>query len=78
MSKIDPNLMHADFNKRHEVSPCSSSKLHSRLGIQSTIKCPENAAFQVKINRCIYPNLKITLRLEGTPCWMSKLGVHQS
>ena len=25
MSRFDPNYMHADFNKRHEVSPCSST-----------------------------------------------------
>ena len=57
--------MHADFNKRHKVSPCSSRQLqhHSCLRIQTiyVTKCPPNAALQVLINSCIYPELKITL-----------------
>ena len=58
--------MHADFNKRHEVSRCSSRQLQhqSWLGIQTiyyVTKCPPNAALEVKINCCIYPKLKITI-----------------
>ena len=57
--------MHANFNKRREVSPCSSPQLehHSFLRIQTinVTKCPPNAAPQVRINSCIYPKIKITL-----------------
>ena len=40
MSRFDPNYIHADFNKRHEVSPCSSRQLqhHSCLRIQTIDK----------------------------------------
>ena len=57
--------MHTDFNKRHEVSHCSSPQLqhYSFPGIQAinVTKCPPNAAPQVRINSCIYPKTKITL-----------------
>ena len=57
--------MHADFNKRHEVSHYSSPQLqhYSFPGIQAinVIKCPPNAAPQVRINSCIYPKTKVTL-----------------
>ena len=57
--------MHVDFNKRHEVSHCSSPQLqhYSFHGIQTinVTKCPPNAAPQVRINSCIYPKTKITL-----------------
>lgn len=52
--------MHADFNKRHKVSLCSSSQC---LWIQAiyVTKCPTNAAHQVKITSYIYPHQIITL-----------------
>ena len=57
--------MHMDFNKRHEVSHCSSPQFqhYSFPGIQTinVTKCPANAALQVRINSCIYPKTKITL-----------------
>ena len=57
--------MHVDFNKRHEVSHCSSLQLqhYSFPAIQTinVTKCPPNAALQVRINSCIYPETKITL-----------------
>ena len=57
--------MHVDFNKRHEVSHCSSPQFqhYSFPGIQTinVTKCPPNAALQVRINSCIYPKTKITL-----------------
>ena len=57
--------MHTDFNKRHEVSHCSSPQLqhYSFPGIQTTnvTKCPTNTAPQVRINSCIYAKTKITL-----------------
>ena len=57
--------MHADFNKRHEVSHCSSPQLqhYSFPGILTinVTKCPSNAAPQVRINSCIYLKTKITL-----------------
>ena len=57
--------MHADFNKRHEVSHCSSPQLqdYSFPGIKTihVTKCPPNAAPQVRINSCIYPKTKMTL-----------------
>ena len=57
--------MHVNFNKRHEVSHCSSPQLqhYSFPGIQkiNVTKCPPNAALQVRINSCIYPKTKITL-----------------
>ena len=57
--------MHADFNKRHEVSHCSSPQLqhysfHGILTISVT-KCPPNAATQVRINSCINLETKLTL-----------------
>ena len=56
--------MHADFNKRHEVSHCSSPQLqhYSFPGILtiSVTKCPPNTAPQVRINSCIYHKTKIT------------------
>ena len=56
--------MHADFNKRHEVSHCSSPQLQhcSFPGVQkiNVTKCPQNAAPQVRINSCIYPKTKMT------------------
>ena len=65
MSMIDPNKMHVDFNKRHEVPHRSSPQLqhYSFPGIQTinVTKCPPNAALQVRINSCIYPETKITL-----------------
>ena len=57
--------MQVDFNKRHEVSHCSSLRLqhYSFPAIQTinVTKCPPNAALQVRINSCIYPETKITL-----------------
>ena len=57
--------MHVGFNKRHEVSHCSSTQLqhYSFPGIQTTnvTKCPPNAALQVRTNSCIYAKTKITL-----------------
>ena len=57
--------MHTDFNKRHEVSHCSSPQLqhYSFPGLQTinVTKCPPNAAPQVRTNSCIYPKTKITL-----------------
>ena len=57
--------MHAGFNKRHEVSPCSAAQLqhYSCLGIQTinVKKCSPNAAPQERINSCVYPKLKIML-----------------
>ena len=57
--------MHADFNKRHEVSHCSSPQLqhYSFPGILtiSVTKCPPNAVPQVRINSCIYLKTKIAL-----------------
>ena len=57
--------MHADFNKRHKVSHCSSPQLQhcSFPGILtfSVTKCPPNAAPQVRINSCIYLKTKIAL-----------------
>ena len=57
--------MHVDFNKRHEVSDCSSPQLqhYSFPGILTidVTKCPPNAALQVRINSCIYPKTKIIL-----------------
>ena len=57
--------MHADFNKRHEVSHCSSPQLQhysfpGKLTISVT-KCPPNAAPQVRINSCIYLKTKMAL-----------------
>ena len=37
MSRFDPNYMHADFNKRHEVSPCSSRQLQHHSCLRITI-----------------------------------------
>ena len=65
--------MHADLNKRHGESPCFSE--------YKVTKCPPNAA-QVRINCCIYPDLKITLTFTftlllqtvwDTSCWITKL-----
>ena len=57
--------MHADFNKHHEVSQCSSLQLqhYSFTGILtiSVMKCPPNADSQVRINSCIYLKTKIAL-----------------
>ena len=56
--------MHADFNKRHRVSHCSSQLQHysfHRILTISVTKCPPNAAPQVRINSCIYLKTKITL-----------------
>ena len=57
--------MHVYFNKRQEVSHCSSPQLqhYSFPGILtiSVTKCPPNAAPQVRINSCIYPKTKIAL-----------------
>ena len=57
--------MHADFNKRHEVSHCSSPQLqrYSFPGILtvSVTKCPPNVAPQVRIDSCIYLKTKIAL-----------------
>ena len=57
--------MHVGFNKRHEVSHCSSPQLqhYSFPGIQTinVTKCPPNAALQVRINSCIYAKTKVTL-----------------
>ena len=57
--------MHADFNKRHEVSHCSSPQLHhySFTGILTigVMRCRPNAAPQVRINSCIYLKTKIAL-----------------
>ena len=57
--------MHTDFNKRHEVSHCSSPQLqhYSFPGIQTinVTKCPPNAAPQVRTNSCICPKTRITL-----------------
>ena len=62
--------MHADFNKRHEVSHCSSPQLqhYSFLGILtiSVTKCPPNATPQVRINSCIYLKTKIALTFTQT------------
>ena len=62
--------MHADFNKRHEVSHCSSPQLQhcSFPGIQAinVTKCSPTAALQVTINSCIYPKTKITLTFTVT------------
>ena len=59
--------MHADFNKRHEVSHCSSPQpQHYSFPVIQTIsvtKCPPNAAPQVRINSCIYLKTKIALTL---------------
>ena len=57
--------MHADFNKRHKVSHCSSPQLQHysfpRIQTINVTKCPQNAAPQVRINSCIYPKTKLTL-----------------
>ena len=63
-------IRYADFNKRHEVSPCFSCQLqhHSCLGIQTSYvtKCLQNAALYVNINCCSYPKLKLTLNFTFT------------
>ena len=62
--------MHADFNKRHEVSHSSSPQLQRYLflGILtiSVTKCPPNATPQVRINSCIYLKTKIALTFTQT------------
>ena len=68
--------MHADFNKRHEVSHSSSSQLqhYSFPGKQriNVTKCPPNAASQVRINSCIY--LKTTITLTFTLTLLLEIG----
>lgn len=58
--------MQGDFDKRHKVSPCSSSQLQHNLRPEiqaiNLTKCPPNCAFQLNINSCIYPNQEITLK----------------
>ena len=62
--------MHADFNKRHEVSQCSSPQLQHysfpEILTISVTKCLPNAAPQVRINNCIYLKTKIALTLTLT------------
>ena len=59
MSRDVPNYMHDDFNKRHEVSPCSSrpnfniSRVSERHELFRPIAAP-----QVRISSCINPELK--------------------
>ena len=61
--------MHANFNKRHKVSSCSSLNFNiTRVSEyrQLTSQCLPNATPRVRINGCIYPKLKITLTLTLT------------
>ena len=63
--------MHADFNKRHEVSHCSSPQLQ-HYSFPGILTCPSNAAPQVRINSCIY--LKTEIALTFTLTLLLKIG----